>query len=73
MLNVEDGVMLHQRTTQEVRMSLQGLEMPASRQEILECARRNSAPASAIHAIEMLPDRRYRDMDQIMAAIGQLV
>jgi len=68
----DDDVVLHERTTQEVRMSLMGLEMPASRLEILECARRHSASASTIRAIERLPDRRYRDMGELMYAIGQL-
>ncbi|MBI2942232.1 MAG: DUF2795 domain-containing protein [Chloroflexi bacterium] len=58
-------------STQTVVSYLDGLDLPATRQEIVECARRNGAPDAVVRVLQAVPDRRYRQMDDVMDAIGQ--
>jgi hypothetical protein len=54
----------------QVLQALQGLELPASRSELLHRARANGADEATLFALEHLPDRRFGTPEEIAEAVG---
>ncbi len=55
------------RTTGRLGAYLDDILFPCSRTEILRCAEDNEAPDIILDAIEDLPNRRYRSVQDIMS------
>lgn len=52
---------------------LKGIDFPAGKMDVLNCAERNGADESALAEIRHLPDKRYEDPGDLIQAIGQEV
>ena len=52
---------------------LKGLDLPATKDEIILRARQNDAPQDVVNVLEKIPDRVYEEMDDIWSAIGQKI
>nr|WP_298174019.1 DUF2795 domain-containing protein [uncultured Pseudomonas sp.] len=51
---------------------LKGIDFPASREQLLECARKNNADQDVQQTIEQMPDTRYGDMAEVMKGYGEV-
>ena len=51
---------------------LEGIDFPASRDELLNHAEDNNAPQEVIDVLEDLPDQEYTSMADVMSGIGQV-
>ena len=51
---------------------LKGIDYPASKQEVLETARRNKADDNVLSTLERIPDREYEGPTNVTKAIGEL-
>jgi hypothetical protein len=60
---------LSQRTVQQLWVYLDDIAFPCSRNEILKCAEENEAPDLILDAIEDLPERRYRNIREVLYLI----
>jgi hypothetical protein len=54
--------MNHQRAA-EIQVVLEGIRLPATRDELLRYAAREDAPAA--HELASLPDREYESLDEV--------
>lgn len=61
------------QTLRSVVQYLKGIDMPASKQEIVETAERNNAPQDVMNVLNKIPDQVYEQMDDIWRAIGQRI
>ena len=52
----------------ELQVALEGVALPASKDELLEYAR--SQDPDAAHALASLPDREYRSLDEVGEALA---
>jgi len=50
---------------------LKGLDLPASKEEIIQTAHRNQAPQDVIDVLQGIPDVVYQEMDDIWRAVGK--
>lgn len=50
--------------------SLSGVSFPATRDELVELARRNQADDEIIEALQALPARRFADMTDLLSDYG---
>jgi len=50
--------------------SLRGVSFPATREELLELARRNGAEEEVIERLQEIPARRYTDMEDLLSEYG---
>lgn len=58
-----------------VSQYLEGVDFPASRQEVIDCAEDRNAPPDVIEGLESMPeprDGRYYSMAAVWDAIGEL-
>lgn len=51
---------------------LKGIDFPASRAQLLECARNNNAHQEVQQTIEQMPDTQYGDMAEVMKGYGEV-
>lgn len=51
---------------------LEGLDFPASKDEIINYAEDNNAPQEIIDVLEQLPDQDYTNMADVMSGVGQV-
>ena len=49
---------------------LEGVSLPAKKEELLEYARRQDDSAEVAAALERIPDREYRSLDEVGEAIA---
>jgi hypothetical protein len=56
----------------EVARHLEGLTLPASKQDVVRHVRSKGANAEEITAIERLPDREFKTMADVLKGIGQV-
>lgn len=59
------------RTTARLGAYLDDIIFPCSRNEILRCAEDNEAPDVLLDAIENLPERRYKNLKDILYKIKE--
>ena len=52
---------------------LKGLDLPASKQDIIHCALQNGAPQDVVDVLQQLPEQNYQQMDDVWRAIGQKI
>ncbi len=50
---------------------LKGIDFPATKQSLMQQARRNGAEAAVLEVIEALPDDEYESMADVMKAYGE--
>lgn len=58
----------------QVEKYLKGMDYPADKKELLECAKRNGADQGTCDRIQHLPDQRYAkptDVTKALSASGQ--
>jgi hypothetical protein len=55
-----------------VMETLEGLNFPASKQELLDYAFRQFAPEEVIHALDELPDIDYSSLDTVEETLKQI-
>jgi hypothetical protein len=53
----------------ELQVLLEGVPLPASRQELLDHARREGAGPAELALLEALPDREYSSLDEVGEAL----
>jgi hypothetical protein len=46
-----------------------GLRLPATKEQIIRCARHNNTASQIMEALRDLPDRTYQSLDEIQAAV----
>jgi len=56
----------------EVVRYLKGIDFPADKNRMLNQAKTNSAPDNVMSWISQLPERQYRDSDDVGQAVGTL-
>jgi hypothetical protein len=56
----------------EIRRHLEGLSLPASKQDVVRHVRSKGANADEITAIERLPDQEFRTMAEVLKGVGQV-
>ena len=56
----------------QVQKFLKGLDYPASKQDLIECARREGADENVLYTLGRLPERTYHGPNAISEEIGQL-
>ena len=49
----------------EIQVLLEGIPLPAARDELLEYARGESADGPLVALLETLPEREYRSLDEV--------
>jgi len=49
--------------------ALQGAHFPSDRTQLLDYARRNNLPEGALEALRAIPDRRYRNVDEVFVSL----
>lgn len=55
-----------------VQKYLRDVDYPASKQDLLDQARRNSAPQDVLDTIERLPEDRFGGPQEVMKGYGQI-
>jgi hypothetical protein len=55
-----------------VMETLEGLNFPANKQELLDYAFRQLAPEEVIHALDELPDIDYTSLDTVEETLKQI-
>ena len=56
----------------QVQKFLKGIDYPASKEDVLETARRNKADDNVLSTLERIPDREYEGPTGVTEAIGDL-
>lgn len=51
---------------------LKGIDFPAGKKQLLECARNNKADQDVVKTIEQMPDTQYGDMAEVMKGYGEV-
>lgn len=54
-----------------VQKYLAGIHYPASKQELIDCAKGNKAPPEVMDEIENLPDEQFHGPQEVMKAYGE--
>jgi hypothetical protein len=54
-----------------VQKYLSGVHYPADKQDLIECARRNSAPDEVMQEIRQLPDEQFGGPQDVMKGYGE--
>ncbi|GAB3259932.1 DUF2795 domain-containing protein [Arthrobacter pigmenti] len=51
--------------------ALQGVDFPASKEELISYAENRGADAKSLQALRALPDQRFNSLDEVTAAVPQ--
>lgn len=51
---------------------LKGIDLPASRQDLIDHAEDNNAPDEVLEVLEQMPDQEYTSMADLMQGVGQV-
>lgn len=54
----------------DIQRHLDGIDYPATREEIVEQARASGADETVMAKLETIPDRRYDGPDEVLARLG---
>lgn len=60
------------RSPANVANFLEGIDFPATRDDLVNHAEDNNAPMEVIHVLEDLPDQTYNNMADVMSGVGQV-
>jgi len=55
----------------KVQKSLSGMDYPASKQDLIEHARKQNADRDVIEALESIPDREYEGPSGVSSAVAK--
>lgn len=61
---------LASHSTATIAQSLSGIDFPASRQDLVEHARKNSAENEVIDVLQQMPDEKYTSMADVFKGVG---
>jgi hypothetical protein len=53
----------------EIQVLLEGVPLPATKEELLDYARRENGDAAALGLLEALPEREYASLDEVGEAL----
>lgn len=56
----------------QLQKHLKGLDYPASKQDLIECAEKEGADDAVRSTLEQLPEQEYETPAEVSKAIGQL-
>lgn len=51
--------------------ALQGMELPASKQQLIDYAESHGADAKSLQALRALPDQQFGNLDEVVDAVPQ--
>lgn len=57
--------------TREIAEALQGIDFPATRQVVVDYARKHGAADGVLTQLGHIPDREYESMADVFAGFGQ--
>ena len=57
--------------TTEIQQALKGMDYPASKQELMQQAKKNNANQNVMQAIENLPEQKFNSPTDVQKAWGQ--
>ncbi|HEX3013498.1 MAG TPA: DUF2795 domain-containing protein [Methanobacterium sp.] len=57
--------------TTEIQQALKGMDYPASKQELMQQAKKNNAGQNVMQAIENLPEQKFNSPTDVQKAWGQ--
>jgi hypothetical protein len=60
------------RSPANIANFLEGINFPASKDELVNHAEDNNAPQEVIDVLDQLPDQEYTSMADVMSGIGQV-
>lgn len=55
-----------------VQAHLKGIDYPASKQDLVETARKNQAPQDVMQVLQEMPDEQYGGPQDVMKAYGDI-
>lgn len=61
-----------ERSPANIASFLEGINFPASKDELVDHAEDNNAPQDIIDVLEQLPDQEYTSMADVMSGMGQV-
>ena len=60
------------RSPANIAHFLEGIDFPASKDDLVNHAEDNNAPQEVIDILENLPDQEYTSMADVMSGVGQV-
>ena len=60
------------RSPANITHFLDGLDFPATKDELIDHAEDNNAPQEVLDVLEQLPDQEYSSMADVMSGVGQV-
>ena len=57
--------------TSEIEKSLKGISVPANKQDLVQQAKKNNASQNVVHAIEKLPEDKFKSPTDVAKAWGE--
>ena len=57
-------------STANIAASLHGIDFPASKQDLVEHARKNNTEQEIIDVIQQMPDEKYTSMADVFKGVG---
>jgi hypothetical protein len=60
------------RSPANIANFLEGIDFPATKEDLVNHAEDNNAPMEVIHVLEDLPDQTYNNMADVMSGVGQV-
>lgn len=63
---------LASHSTATIAQSLSGIDFPASKQDLVEHAKKNSADQEILEALQQMPDSQYSNMADVFKGVGQI-
>lgn len=61
----------HQASPIEIQRYLKGMDYPAGKQDLVDCAMEEGADEKVLSSLEELPDQDYNSPADVMRAFGQ--
>lgn len=62
---------LASHSTATIAQSLSGIDFPASKDDLVEHAKKNNADDETISALKEMPDEKYTSMADVFKGVGQ--
>ncbi|MHB0937702.1 MAG: DUF2795 domain-containing protein [Armatimonadota bacterium] len=59
-------------STATIAQVLDGLDFPASKQDMIRYAQERNAPKDVMETLHQLPDRQYQSMAGVFEAVGEV-
>lgn len=60
------------RSPADILNFLEGIDFPASKEELVDHAEDNNAPQEVIDVLEQLPDQQFMSLADILSGVGQV-